>query len=605
MPGASSIPKRSDIPVSDTWDLSSLFASEEAWEKGLAELEARLPSVAALKGRLGESKEAFLKALGLYSSFGLLDERLGVYASLRQSEDQGDDGSRGRFGRYMAAATRAQAEWAWFEPGIQALDPSFVESCLADPAFADYAVFLKKLLRWKPHILSEREERLLALQAESAGVASDAFNVLTDVDLDFGTIDTPEGKRPLSQSSYSSFLRNPDREIRRKAYFQFYEGFDKHKNTLAALYSGSVKRDKYRAVARNFGSSIEAALFPDDVPTSVYGNLVGTISANLPALHEYYELRRRALKLDELRHYDVYVPLAPEARARHSYAEAVGIVAEALAPLGEEYVSTLRSGLEGRWVDRYENKGKDSGAFSSGSFSADPYILLNYKEDVLHDLFTIAHEGGHSMHSYYSSRSNPFLSYSYAIFEAEVASTFNEQLVFRYLYEHAASDAERASLASAKVDDLVATLFRQTMFAEFERRSHEMAESDETLTVDALRGEYRKLLEKYFGKAMKLEEVSDLECLRIPHFYRAFYVYKYATGISASVALSERVLGGAARGSSREREDYFAFLRSGGSRFPIESLKVAGVDMSASAPVAAACANFSHWTGELKRLLKL
>jgi oligoendopeptidase F len=352
---------------------------------------------------------------------------------------------------------------------------------------------------------------------------------------------------------------------------------------------------------RNFPSARAAALFPDKVEESVYDNLIATISDNLPSLHEYYELRRRALKLDELRHYDVYVPLAPEAKGRHTYAEAVEIVAAALAPLGSEYVSTLRAGLEGRWVDRYENKGKDSGAFSSGSFSADPYILLNYKEDVIHDLFTIAHEGGHSMHSYYSSRSNPFLSYSYAIFEAEVASTFNEQLVFHYLYDHARSDEERCSLVSTKLDDLVATLFRQTMFAEFERRSHEMAEADEPLTVDALRSEYRRLLVKYFGPSMKLEEVSDLECLRIPHFYRAFYVYKYATGISASIALSDRVLAG----GEKERSDYFAFLHSGGSRFPIDSLKVAGVDMSRPEPVAAACANFSRWATELKRLLKL
>lgn len=601
MPDAEHIPSRSEIPETDRWDLSSLFASESAWESGLSDYEDMAARIPSFKGTLGASSEAFASALDFYSEFGLLDERLGVYASLRQSEDQGNDASRGRFARYVSAATRAQGAWAWFEPEIQALDEGFVQKCVAEKRFSDYAVFLKKLLRWKPHVLSEREERLLALQSESAGVAADAFNVLTDVDLDFGTIDTPEGRKALSHSSYASFMRNPDRELRSRAYAQFYKAFDAHKNTIAALYSGSVQRDKYRAIVRGFPSARAAALFPDKVEESVYDNLVSTISDNLPSLHEYYELRRRALKLDELRHYDVYVPLAPEAKGRHTYAEAVQIVAAALAPLGNDYVSTLRAGLEGRWVDRYENKGKDSGAFSSGSFSAEPYILLNYKEDVIHDLFTIAHEGGHSMHSYYSSRSNPFLSYNYAIFEAEVASTFNEQLVFHYLYDRARSDEEKASLVSTKLDDLVATLFRQTMFAEFERKSHEMAEADEPLTVDALRAEYRKLLVKYFGPAMRLEEVSDLECLRIPHFYRAFYVYKYATGISASIALSDRVLGG----GEKERADYFAFLRSGGSRFPIESLEVAGVDMSRPEPVAAACANFSRWSCELKRILKL
>jgi oligoendopeptidase F len=601
MAEAISIPARSEIPTADRWDLSRLFKDEEAWEKGLAELEALVPGIAALKGSLASSREALAGALDYYRDFGLLDERLSYYSSLRESEDEGDSSSRGRFARYMAASTRAQGAWAWLVPEIQALPAAFVELCLPDPRFAEYVVFLRKLLRWKPHILGEGEERLLALQAETSGIPQDAFSVLTNVDLDFGTIDTPEGPRPLSQSSFASFLRSPDRSLRARAYARFYAAYDAHKNSLAALYSGSVKLDKYRAVVRRFPSARAAALFPDDVGEGVYDNLVSAVSESLPALHEYYELRRRALGLDELRHYDVYVPLAPEAKSRHGYAEAVELVCAALSPLGADYVDTLRAGLEGGWVDRYENKGKHSGAFSAGSFSGDPYILLNYKEEVLHDVFTIAHEGGHSMHSHFSAASNPFLSYGYAIFEAEVASTFNEQLLFRHLYDRAANDGERAYLASVKLDDIVATLFRQTMFAEFERRSHEMIEADEPLTVDALRSEYRQLLRKYFGPSMRLEEESDLECLRIPHFYNAFYVYKYATGISASIALSERVLGGGAR----EREDYFAFLRSGGSRFPIESLKVAGVDMSNPEPVRAACRSLAHWSGELKQLLKL
>jgi len=601
MADAKRVPLRSEVALSDTWDLSSLFPDEAAWERGLEDLGSRIPGIAGFRGSLGSSGAALAAALDFYRDFGLLEERLAVYASLRESEDGGDSSSRGRFERFMSVSTRAQEAWAWFTPEIQALGEGFVASCLGEARFKDYAVFLGKLLRFKPHILGEAEERILALQAESAGVARDAFSVLTNVDLDFGSIDTPEGAKPLTQSSFQGFLRSPDREIRRRAFFQFYSVYEAHRNSLASLYAGSVKRDKYRAIVRNFHSSREAALFPDKVEESVYDNLVATIGESLPVLHEYYELRARALKLDELRHYDVYVPLAPEAKARHSYAEAVDLVCAALSPLGGEYVSTLRAGLEGRWVDRYENKGKRSGAFSSGSFSGWPYILLNYKEEVLHDVFTLAHEGGHSMHSWYSSRANPFLSYDYTIFEAEVASTFNEQLLFRHLYDHAEGDAARASLVSAKLDDLVGTLFRQTMFAEFERRSHEMAEAEEPLTVDALRAEYRSLLERYFGKAVALEPASDLEGLRIPHFYNAFYVYKYATGISASLALSERVLGG----GRAEVEDYFAFLRSGGSRFPLESLALAGVDMSSPEPVRAACRSFAHWSNELKRLLRL
>ncbi|MBL8966129.1 MAG: oligoendopeptidase F, partial [Spirochaetaceae bacterium] len=530
MPTSHEIPLRNDVPEKDRWNLEKLFPSEEAWEKALKDYEALVPKIGAYKGTLGGSAEAFLAALAFDRDFGILDERLAYYADLRQTEDEGNADSRGRFARYMMAATAAQGAWAWLVPEVQALPEAFVLKCLADPRFADFKVFLRKLLRFKPHVLTEKEERLLALQAEANQTPQDAFSVLTNVDIDFGAVATKDGDRPLTQSTFSSFMRNPDRELRRRAYLQFYAGYEKHKNTVASLYAGSVKLDKYRAVVRNYPSARAAALFPDDVPESVYDNLVGTVNANLGALHEYYELRKRALKVDELRHYDVYVPLAPEAKAEHSYDEAVELISAALAPLGSEYVATLGAGLRGRWVDRYENKGKRSGAFSAGSFTGEPYILMNYKPDVLRDVFTLAHEGGHSMHSWYSSRSNPFLCYNYTIFEAEVASTFNEQLLFKHLYERAESDAARASLMANKVDDLLATLFRQTMFAEFERRSHEMLESGEALTVDSLRAEYRKLLVKYFGPAMVLEEVSDLESLRIPHFYNAFYVYKYATG---------------------------------------------------------------------------
>jgi oligoendopeptidase F len=390
MPEAIKIPLRSEIPVSDRWNLGSLFPSPEAWERGLKDYQEMIPRIAAHRGRLGASPGALAEALAFNGEFGLLDERLAYYANLRQSEDEGDTESRGRFARYMMAATEAQGAWSWFLPELQTLPESFVASCLADPRFSDYAVFLRKVIRWKPHVLSDKEERLLALQAESAGTAQDAFSVLTNVDIDFGTVDTPEGPRPLSQSTYVSFMRHPDREIRRRAYEKFYAAYDGHKNAIAALYAGSVKLDKYRATVRNFPSARAAALFPDDVPETVYDNLVGTIEANLGALHEYYEIRKRALGLSELRHYDVYVPIVAAAKSRHSFVEATEIVCAALAPLGEEYVSTLRAGIESGWVDKYENKGKTSGAFSAGSYSGDPYILMNYKEDVIHDVFTLS-----------------------------------------------------------------------------------------------------------------------------------------------------------------------------------------------------------------------
>ncbi len=595
------IPKRCEVPLAHRWNLSRLFPDDASWEKGLEALGAAQAGIEEKRKDFSASPEKFLALLGYYEEYLRLDERLAYYADLNVTVDEGDSAARGRYARYVGVATAGQGAWAWLTPAIQALPEAFMAFCLADPRFADYSVFLKKLIRFKPHILSEKEERLLALQAETNRVAQESFGILTNVDFNFGRIRTEEGLLPLSQSTYAAFIRHRDREVRRKAYMKFYGVYDQHKTTLASLYAGSVKLDKYQAQVRSFGSARSQALFPDEVPESVYDNLVGTINANLPALHEYYDLRKRALGLDELRHYDVYVPIVKQKASRHSYEEAVDIVASSLAPLGGEYVDTLKSGLLGGWVDRFENKGKRSGAFSAGSFSGEPYILLNYKDNVLSDIFTMAHEGGHSMHSWHSARSNPFMCYGYTIFEAEVASTFNEQLVFKYLYDHAKSDEEKAALLANRIDDTLGTLFRQTMFAEYEAVTHAMAESGQPLTVDSLRSEYRKLLEKYFGPQMKLESVSDLEGLRIPHFYNAFYVYKYSTGISASIALSEKVL----HGGRAERNAYFAFLKSGGSRFPIEALKVAGVDMSSPEPVQLACDRFTNDVRTLKGLLKL
>lgn len=593
------IPTRNQIPAEHKWNLNKLFESDAAWEEGLGEFQGRLPDIERFKGTLGESASSLERCLTFMTDIGLLEERLGTYASLRLSEDAGSGENQDRFARYMAAASKSEALASYQVPEIQSIPDQKMKQFLEDSSLADFRIYLKKILRFKPHVLSEREEKLLALQIEANQTASKAFSALTDVDMDFGEIDTPSGRRPLSQSSFSSFLISGDRELRRKAYTQFYDVFQKHRNTLAALYAGSVHLDVYSARVRNYESSRAASLFPDDVPETVYDNLISTITANLEPLHAYYELRKRALGVKELRHYDVYVPVVKDIRVHHSYEEAVELIIPALAPLGEEYGRILKEGLLGGWVDRYENKGKRSGAFSMPSYSGDPHILLNYKEDVLRDVFTIAHEGGHSMHSYFSAASNPFQHYHYTIFEAEVASTFNEQLLADALTRKAESKEMRAYLVGKQVDDIIATIYRQTMFAEFEHVTHTMVESGHPLTVDSLRAEYRKLLEKYFGEGVTLEEESDLEGLRIPHFYRAFYVYKYATGLSAAISLAKRVL----HGGKGERDSYLAFLHSGGSRYPIESLRLAGVDMSSPEPIQEALATFSKLVGELEGLL--
>ena len=593
------IPDRTEVPEQYTWDLTKLFANDEAWEQGLQQFKEMAGSIEQFKGTLGSSPEQLKACLDFMMDLGKLEERLGYYAQLRFSEDGGSSANQGRVARYVQEASKAEARASYQVPEIQAIPDETIKSWLDGQMLEDYTIYLEKILRFKPHILSESEEKLLAMQTEANQTASKTFSSLTDVDMDFGEIETPGGKKPLTHSTYSSFMLNPEKALRKKAYFQFYGVFENHKNTLTSLYSGSVNLDIYKSKVRKFESSRQAALFPDKVPEEVYDNLIDTVTNNLPALHRYYKLRKQALDEKTLNHYDVYVPLVKDITVHHTYEEAVDVVIKALAPLGEEYCTTLKEGLLGRWVDRYENKGKRSGAFSAGSYAGDPYILMNFKEDVLRDVFTLAHEGGHSMHSWYSSRNNPFQHYSYTIFEAEVASTFNEQLLADYLLERAETDEMKAYLIGKQVDDIIGTIYRQTMFAEFEHRAHRMVENGEPLTVDSTRNTYSELLAKYFGGIVELEDVSDMEALRIPHIYRAFYVYKYATGLAAAIALAERVM----NGGPKEREQYISFLESGGSKYPLESLKLAGVDMSRPAPVENALAKFAAMVEELEGLL--
>jgi len=384
-----------------------------------------------------------------------------------------------------------------------------------------------------------------------------------------------------------------------KRVHQFYEEFQDHQFTLASSLAYSVKADVFRARARNYPSALEASLFRDDVPMTVYDGLISAVRKNLAPLFRYYDLRRRVLELDELHHYDTYVPLVAEIDSRISFDEAIEKILAAFAPLGPEYTTTLSEGLRGRWCDRYETKGKRSGAFSSGSFGAPPYILMNYKSDVFSDVYTLAHEAGHSMHTWFAQRSQTFQDYDYPIFLAEVASTFNEELLTHHLLQNTEDKKMRAYIINRQIDDIRGTLFRQTMFAEFEKIIHAIEERGDALTLDVFKSEYHALLQAYFGEAVVLDPQLDLECLRIPHFYNAFYVYKYATGISAAVALSERVLAK----ESGSVENYLNFLKSGGSKFPLETLQSAGVDMTTSAPIESTLRLFDRRLTELESLL--
>jgi oligoendopeptidase F len=423
---------------------------------------------------------------------------------------------------------------------------------------------------------------------------------LNDADMKFGPIRNDQGQSvELSHASYSALLHSPKRDVRRKAFHQYYQQYDAHRHTLAATLSGSVERDVYYAKARHHDGPLEAALFPDRVPVAVYDNLIATVRRHLPALYRYYEVRRRKMRLAEIHHYDTYVPILADLQTRYEWDQAVRLVLEAVEPLGAEYGATLAAGLRGRWCDRYENQGKRSGAFSAGSYDGDPYILMNYQPDVLDHVFTLAHEAGHSMHSWYSVHNQPYQYHQYAIFVAEVASTFNEQLLSQHLLAHATDDRQRAYLINRQIDAMRGTIYRQTMFAEFEKAIHELAKQNEPLTLEQFKTIYRGLLEAYFGPQFALDPELDLECLRIPHFYRAFYVYKYATGMSAAIALADRVTHGAAP----ELADYLRFLSGGCSKDPLELLGDAGVDMARPDAIDTALTRFGQMVEELEGLL--
>ena len=595
------IPLRDEVPAKDKWDLSSIFKSDDEWEEALKSLPAITQKIAAYKGKLGESDKTLLEALKAYEQAQLKMETVYHYASLIHEANEDDSAATDKNGRALMAYTQMQSELSFIDPEIQAIDETKLRQWISQPEFADYKVFIEKNLHFKKYILSEKEERILSLQMQTAETPYTAFSVLTNVDINktFGTVNVDGEEKPLTETTWSVFLHSQDRKVREEAYKKFYAKFEEHQNSIAALYAGSVNQDIFSVRARGYDSSLHQALYGNKVPLSVYHNLIDCIHKNLDTLHEYYSLRKKVLGVKELRHWDVYVPLVKSVETKTSYEEAVEICRKALAPLGKEYTDRLCDGLLNGWADRYENVGKRSGAFSSGCYIGNPYILLNYKDDVIRDVFTMAHEGGHSMHSWYSVHNNPFMSYDYTIFEAEVASTFNEELVFKYLLENAKSKEMKAYLLSMRADDILATLHRQTMFAEFELKAHEAVENGTPLTAELLRKIYRDLLELYFGPEMVFESNSDLEGLRIPHFYTAFYVYKYATGISAALALAKRVT----EGGEKEREDYFRFLKSGGSRYPIESLRVAGVDMESTEPVQAACDTFKAIVDELKQIL--
>ncbi len=597
MPDEIRIPERSEIPEAHRWDLGPLFENDDEWERLFGELEKRIEGYTAYRGRLGESLAVFKEALEFDLSLSRELERLYTYAHLKSDEDKTNQRYMGLYGRAMNLYNRASELSSFMTPEIQALPDDTARAYMDDASMKDYRFMLEKIFRYKPHTLSAEMEELLAMGGELAQAPSQFFSQLDNADLSFGTVTDDAGREvELSHGNFVSFLMSPSREVRKNAFERYYRAYEVHRHSIAAAFAYSVKKDRFYARARKFESCRAAALFGDNVPGEVYDNLVATVRKNNAPLFKYLAFRKEALGLPALHFYDTYVPIIPDVPFSMSYEEAVETCVAALAPLGEDYTKTLRAGLLGGWVDRYENRGKRSGAYSSGCYDSPPYILMNYRDDTINSLYTLIHEAGHSMHSHYSAKAQPYHYHEYTIFVAEVASTFNEALLSAYLLEKYAGDARmRAYILNREIDDIRGTLFRQTMFAEFEKLSHELVEKNDPLTLETVRGVYRRLLEEYFGDSIVIDDALSLECLRIPHFYSAFYVYKYATGISAALALAQKVL---AEGAPA-RERYLRFLSLGGTMFPIDELIEAGVDMRNPGPIENAIRYFGRLVDEL------
>ncbi|MFV0336879.1 MAG: oligoendopeptidase F [Chthoniobacterales bacterium] len=597
--GKLSVPTRSEIAESDTWDLNPLFESDADWDAELSAFANDFKEISGFRGRLGQGPQSLLDVFEFMKTLELRVEQLNQYAALRMSEDSSNATALSREARLQGVMTQMGEAFAFVIPEIQAISDEDFKEWIKDPLLSEWAWSLKKIRRQKQHTLSFEEERILALGAAVVGGHSETFSQLTNVDMKFGSVKDEKGcDVELTQSSFSSLLIQRDPAVRKEAFEKFYTEFSDHQFTLASALSNSVRADVFYARSRSYASALESALFQDDVPKEVYENLISSVHSKLEPLFQYYDLRKRVLKLDEIHHYDTYVPLVSEVKTDVDWDGAVDYVIKAVAPLGKEYGEVLRKGLtSGRWCDRYENKGKRSGAFSYGTYQSPPYIMMNYKSDVFSDIYTLAHEAGHSMHTWYSQHAQTYQDYHYPIFLAEVASTFNEMLLTDYLLKETQDPNMKTYLINRQIDDFRGTIYRQTMFAEFEKLAHEIEESGEALTLDSFRKTYRGLLDKYFGKDFIIDNVLELECLRIPHFYSAFYVYKYATGLSAAAALFEQVT------TTGDAGRYLNFLKSGGSKFPLETLADSGVDMRSPAPVEAALNLFEARVKELKELL--
>ena len=601
------IKKRAQLDAKECWNTEALYENIEKWQQSFDTLTPSLtegvlwPEILAFKGLIKEGADQLKKLFELTMSIEQKLLKLYTYAHLKHDEEITDPAYKKAYEQITSILHQLSKETSWIEPEILALPTETAQRYLQDPALATYQFYLEKIIRLKKHTLTEAGEELIALAAQALQTPYKTFNSLSDADFKFPMVEDSTGqKRPLSHGTYGLYLRDQDQTLRKNAFKTYHHHYLSYQNSINDLLSGQMQTHLFNAKARNYSSCLQAALFPKNVELDVYTSLIKSVNEGLPSLHRYMQLRKKILQVETLHLYDIYVPLTKSVDIKLCYQEAEQLVIESVAPLGKEYQSILEKGLkEQRWVDPYENENKRSGAYSSGCFGSFPYILMNFK-GILRDVFTLAHEAGHSMHSYYSRTTQPYHYSDYSIFVAEVASTFNEDLLTRHLLKKYHRPQERIFLINQQIEDIRATLFRQTMFAEFELLLHKLVEANQPLTPQLLKEEYKKMNATYFGPAVVIDEEIAIEWARIPHFYYNFYVFQYATGISAALALAEKVH----QGQPSDLDHYLNFLKGGSSDYPVQLLKKAGVDMSSTAPVKAAIKKFDQLLGELEELLK-
>ena len=595
------LPKRSEVDVELTWKLEDIFSSESEWEKALSEAMSLADELAGYAGKAAESAETLYKVLEIYEKDSLIMHKVYGYAFKMRDVDTTSTSAQTLYSKSMSAGVEISEKLAFLEPEIIAVDDAMLEKFYVEkPELDKYKIYITEVRRVREHSLSPELEKLLAGTNELAELPYEGFATLGNADLKFPEITNEKGEKiQITNGRFVPLEESKDRRVRKEVFEKYYETFGSFKNTWATLYAGQVKQLMFYARARKYSSTLEAAVDGNNVSPEVYKNLVEAVNDNLDKMHRYVKLRKKLLEVDELHMYDVYVPIVKDYDAKYTIEEAKELVLKAVEPLGTNYVNLIKRAFAERWIDVVENEGKRNGAYSSGIYGVHPFVLLNFN-GTLDNVFTLAHEMGHAMHSYFSNEAQNFLDSRYRIFVAEVASTTNEVLLMEYMLKNAKDDKERAYLLNHYMDSFKGTVFRQTMFAEFEKTSNEMAEAGEPLTHENLTELYLNLNKKYYGEAMISDDLIGYEWMRIPHFYYNFYVYQYATGFSAAVAIANRVL----KEGETAVNDYMKFLQSGCTKDPVSLLRIAGVDMATKEPINSALQVFERVIEEMEELTK-